>query len=564
MIVERMNPWRISVFACLVVTACTGPGPVGATPQAITYGDNGNVDVYAHPDEVLRNRARQSVGVLILRGDIDRTDPSNITFAGDTLGVEEDLCDDQAFVDQQSVGHCSAVLIDHDLVLTNGSCWGDSETTEAILEQRCTLEAYFAFGFLESESGGRETITNEDLYACRRVLAFANDAVTSFYDRRHDYVILQLDRPVMDGVALREVATLARDVAPPIASRTVLMGSYYGTPIKIEDEGYVLYSRPPFRDFFGTSNDAFHAQGPVFDLAGFLLGVKARHIYPAFEPRSDGACNIVSVGPMSGYYGYSATEVTYAQRAVDDLCGGDGFPSPLCDRTPECRDGVCSGTETYRTCRPDCDPPVCGDGSCHPTEDGSCPFDCGMMTLSRMPPPSWTCDGDFFDAADGCQCGCGAPDPDCSWQPRPALGCELEERCSVAGVCEADPAAGGVPEGWTCFPALYGFEDGCHCGCGIHDPDCDDASAEIIGCGDGELCEAAACVTPGTDAGATGGDAGVVPAPDAGPAGDAGDGEPPSDGGCSVSPQPPAHGHAPLALLLGAVLLVPVARRRRR
>lgn len=29
------------------------------------------------------------------------------------------------------------------------------------------------------------------------------------------------------------------------------------------------------------------------------------------------------------------------------------------------------------------------------------------------PPPEWTCDAARFDAADGCDCGCGVPDPDC-------------------------------------------------------------------------------------------------------------------------------------------------------
>ncbi|MCY1008573.1 hypothetical protein OV079_24030 [Nannocystis pusilla] len=29
------------------------------------------------------------------------------------------------------------------------------------------------------------------------------------------------------------------------------------------------------------------------------------------------------------------------------------------------------------------------------------------------PPPEWTCDGARYDAADGCDCGCGVPDPDC-------------------------------------------------------------------------------------------------------------------------------------------------------
>ena len=46
---------------------------------------------------------------------------------------------------------------------------------------------------------------------------------------------------------------------------------------------------------------------------------------------------------------------------------------------------------------------------------------------------------------------------------------EADDGCSP--ICEIDQNLG-----WSCNPNYYGSDDGCDCGCGIFDPDCDDAS----------------------------------------------------------------------------------------
>ena len=51
------------------------------------------------------------------------------------------------------------------------------------------------------------------------------------------------------------------------------------------------------------------------------------------------------------------------------------------------------------------------------------------------------------------------------------LGCT---NCGLSG-CTDSPA----PMGWTCLPAFYDAADGCDCGCGVIDPDCaGDATVE--------------------------------------------------------------------------------------
>jgi hypothetical protein len=116
-------------------------------------------------------------------------------------------------------------------------------------------------------------------------------------------------------------------------------------------------------------------------------------------------------------------------------------------------------------------------------------------------PAGWTCSAFYYDADDGCDCACGAPDPDCDDASALVYGCAPGQTCSAAGECEGNST---VPAAWTCFVSFYGTGDGCDCGCGAPDPDCADPSATVYGCASGQTCSAAGqCV---------GGSVGTVPA----------------------------------------------------
>lgn len=39
-----------------------------------------------------------------------------------------------------------------------------------------------------------------------------------------------------------------------------------------------------------------------------------------------------------------------------------------------------------------------------------------------------------------------------------------------------------APAGWTCAPEQYASGDGCHCECGLRDPDCDQGDPVLYGC----------------------------------------------------------------------------------
>ena len=95
----------------------------------------------------------------------------------------------------------------------------------------------------------------------------------------------------------------------------------------------------------------------------------------------------------------------------DPDCGALGCTTPGCSVTgcDYCYDsaGVSIG----------CNPGggVCGDGVCDAGEASTCKADCGAA--------GWLCDMAYYGTSDGCDCGCGIPDPDCSGLGCSAPGC---------------------------------------------------------------------------------------------------------------------------------------------
>lgn len=114
-------------------------------------------------------------------------------------------------------------------------------------------------------------------------------------------------------------------------------------------------------------------------------------------------------------------------------------------------------------------------------------------------PSDWRCSSAAY--VDGrCDCGCGAPDPDCESDDLEAC-----ETCNVFGSCNRGPCPGKIdeddttecvpaPAGWTCANDLYFDQSTCHCGCGEVDADCEsDDPAECDSCNSGGSCSAGIC-----------------------------------------------------------------------
>jgi len=110
------------------------------------------------------------------------------------------------------------------------------------------------------------------------------------------------------------------------------------------------------------------------------------------------------------------------------------------------------------------------------------------VSLALTVPGDWTCDDEYYGTNDGCECGCGVLDPDCN-------GNSSNDACDFDYCLYSDPNSsqnylcGQDPPGWTCRTLHYGTDDGCDCGCGIPDPDCNGNATE-------DVCESVWCREP--------------------------------------------------------------------
>jgi hypothetical protein len=114
-----------------------------------------------------------------------------------------------------------------------------------------------------------------------------------------------------------------------------------------------------------------------------------------------------------------------------------------------------------------CDAPGCDAPTCDVRHDAA---------GQAIRPAGWLCDVSRFGSGDGCDCGCGAVDPDC------AVGCS-EPGCRAEGCDSCRFEDGSNFEcRWSCDLARYDDGSQCDCGCGTPDPDCDDLGCEEPGC----------------------------------------------------------------------------------
>lgn len=65
--------------------------------------------------------------------------------------------------------------------------------------------------------------------------------------------------------------------------------------------------------------------------------------------------------------------------------------------------------------------------------------------LSSGIPQAWNCPDSSYNSADGCDCGCGEVDPDCSLSNQSVNGCGAGESCDPHGECEQLPHPPAIP-----------------------------------------------------------------------------------------------------------------------
>jgi hypothetical protein len=455
-------------LGCGAGDAPSGPGTWAKTLGPVVYGEDDRVDWYevaAEPDRAL---ARGASVAMVPYSRIRYEADGGVTLtSAETLGERHDLCAAERFREDPTSASCSGTLIDDDLVLTAGHCVEDLDD--------CARNA-FVFDYLYEAPGVRPVLDRDDVYRCAAlVMQGGVDTPEGL-----DLAIVQLERPVVGRVPA-EVARFVGvgDAAAGGSERGALgvgeglwmVGYPSGIPMKVDAGGAVADTRAARMDYFVASVDAFRGNSGsgVFDEARRLMGVLTDG---AEDYRNLGSCRGVAVlDPEDAEEG-----VHYAHRAVETLCA-KGFPSArLCgDTEGTCGDGFCEVRERAAGAE--------GEGNVE-----ACADDCdGLWAV----PAEWTCSSRWYARGDDCDCDCGARDPDCDDPTLDVYGCASESACTAEGVCEVR-----IPDEWTCRDSWYAVGDDCDCNCGAWDPDCADETLKTFGCVDGGSCmEDGRCTT---------------------------------------------------------------------
>ncbi|MBK8172091.1 MAG: trypsin-like peptidase domain-containing protein [Sandaracinaceae bacterium] len=454
----------------LCVCACSVESPAPFTRAEIVYGHDDRLEVFEHPDVELRRIAAQSI-VAIMSPEKITVSGASVSLQGSPLGVDRALCPGERFAEQPTAAECSGTLIDNDLVLTAGHCFDD--------DGPCS-ETRFVFGYYYDRPGELHAIHTDDVYACRRVVVRQLIVTDS---EVLDYAVAQLDRPVSTGHVPATVSTRTGAIANGDGVAVVGFGS--GLPGKIDNGATVVNTRERVLDFFQATLDSFggNSGSGVFDDSHEVVGILVRG---GEDYQSVGSCNVVNVVSEDTPV---AESVSYVARPIAALCDM-GWPSPrLCATATTCGDGYCTGDETATSCAADCDENRCGDEVCSVGEDAtSCPDDCSGPD-PQVVPPDWTCPPGFWSSLDGCDCECGPRDPDCDVVGQIVARCAENEVCNAASECV--PGVGGmagVPVSWSCPSSFYNDSDGCDCECGAVDPDCSDANQTLFNCNADAVC----------------------------------------------------------------------------
>lgn len=467
-----MRVWALVTVLSLVGACVPETDEVGACAEPLIYGSDDRVELLQADNTSLRSIARDA-SVALMSATALNLDGGAVSLRAPSVGADLGLCSGERFADQPSAAFCSGTLIDHDLVLTAGHCLKS--------ESQCRTTR-FVFDYALNEVGEVTPPSTEAIYTCANLVTRVLDSETG-----RDFAVVQLDRPATDRIPisiLSDVRTLRR--GEPV----VVVGYGLGLPAKVDQGGSITDISGLATGSIVVSTDTFvgNSGSPVMDRFHRMVGVLVRG-----QTDFDDSCGC----RRSRVASEGGEEVMTFAVALEGLCGTD-WPTSLCNRAAACGDGRCTGEETAVSCPNDCAETSCGNGVCEGVEVMTCPEDCAAPVPTGPAPETWFCPVEYYGTSDGCDCGCGAPDPDCEDSAQQVLNCGADQVCDAMGLC-ADVAM-GPPESWTCDARYYAAGDDCDCSCGAYDPDCGNVMLPVVGCAMGELCALdGTCIMPTAD-----------------------------------------------------------------
>jgi V8-like Glu-specific endopeptidase len=197
--VTNAKVWRFSIGFIGMVAASLF---LGGTTQArttsndlqVVYGDDNRLDLFQVTDPTALTLAASTALVTKANTMTTRADGSVALQVSSHLRSGAPvrnavLCPEEPFVEQPTVGFCSAFLVAPDIMVTAGHC---------ITSVRDCAEARFVFGFgLSQPNADLTSVPASQVFSCTSIISRALSNATGV-----DYAVIKLDRPVADRAPL--------------------------------------------------------------------------------------------------------------------------------------------------------------------------------------------------------------------------------------------------------------------------------------------------------------------------------------------------------------------------
>ena len=321
------------------LSACSAPSTLDLAQarQPLIYGSDDRRDLYAVEDVEVRNLALSGTAALMPPRSLPSTATGSLVFGTETLADVFDLCDSEPFLRQPSLANCSGVLLDQDLVVTAAHC---------VTFLPCENQRW-VFGYAVLREGARPELDEGAVYRCRSVPIHEYGTRR---DRRLDYAVVQLDRPVSLGQEIPAVAMHAM----PARERATVIGYPSGLPVKVDRGATILDAREAEVDYLRLASDTFlgSSGSGVFNRQNELVAIIVRG-GEDYEYRPESRC-YVSRRIAEGEELDEGEQASYVSSAINALCASGWASERLCHRSSACGDAQCSVDEHRGSCASDC------------------------------------------------------------------------------------------------------------------------------------------------------------------------------------------------------------------
>ncbi len=190
-------------------------------PGDLIYGKDNRTEVNEYYEKSFRDKSNSiALRVSKRRLTVDRNNADRILFPNVSLeNAMPEICKDERFVEQTTLGTCSGFLVGPKTLVTAGHCMANIK--------ECS-DNKWVFGF----KNGVTELTSNQVYSCKKIIS-----QRYVYDSKEvsDYAVIELDREVAGYVPLKTRKFGRALLNTPL----VVIGHPMGLPMKVTDGAVV-------------------------------------------------------------------------------------------------------------------------------------------------------------------------------------------------------------------------------------------------------------------------------------------------------------------------------------